>query len=68
MPFRIIKIDRETDERIVSSISFATLEEATTEAAKGVDAFEGEYGFDAIGGYWWLRDESGKVTHIYVND
>lgn len=68
MPFRIVEIDLESRERCVSTVSFATREEAVRHASECAAAFEGGHGYDEKKGIWWGKDLDGHTSHIFVDD
>lgn len=67
MAFRIVEIDLENRERIVSIVSFATREEAAKHASQCVATFKGGHGYDEKQGVWWGKDLEGHTSHIFVD-
>jgi hypothetical protein len=66
MPFQIIEIVEETNERNIGSLPYDTKEEAIESAMRSAETFQGENGYDEEHDHWWGRDLDGRLTRIYV--
>jgi hypothetical protein len=66
MPFQLIEVVEDTQQRNVGSMPYETHEEALESAVRSAQTFQGGYGYDNERCHWWGKDADGRLTRILV--